>query len=152
MATQTGAFLKFVNHLQTSEKSFFSSSSTVANPPSATIFSASRAMFSRASEITLKSVCSRKLAQAEAGPCLSASIKRTLCPLRANPAARSWTSPSRARKIEKARQRGRPRKYDRVVSLPKVPEDVKEVLRARAEAEGMTQTDLLINLILTNQV
>ena len=33
-----------------------------------------------------------------------------------------------------------------------MPEDVREVLRARAEAEGMTQTDLLINLILTNQV
>ena len=52
----------------------------------------------------------------------------------------------------KKRGRGRPRKYARVVSLPKVPEDVKEVLRARAEAEGMTQTYLLINLILTNQV
>ena len=40
-------------------------------PWSAASFSASRAMFSRASEITLKSVCSRKLAQAEADPCLS---------------------------------------------------------------------------------
>ena len=53
---------------------------------------------------------------------------------------------------QKKRGRGRPRKYARVVSLPKVPEDVRETLKVRAKTEGMSQTDLLINLILTNQV
>lgn len=47
----------------------------------------------------------------------------------------------------KKRGRGRPRKCARLVTLSRVPEEVREILKARAIAEGMSQTDLLINLI-----
>ena len=53
----------------------------------------------------------------------------------------------------KKRGRGRPRQEVRSRGfLAESAEDVRETLKVRAKTEGMSQTDLLINLILTNQV